>query len=570
VTSLEQPGVRHMAKILLVEDNEANRDMLSRRLQRKGHEVITVGDGEQAVAFARSGRPDIILMDLNLPILDGWAATRRIKAEIKTRGIPVIALTAHAMSGDRQKALATGCDDYDVKPVDFTRLMGKIESLLDGRGTADTVSGVDGKDASQPAVRPGPAATTGVLVSGKSEPLVLVVDDTRANRDLLERRLSKYGYRVEVAEDGETALRLVGEKSYDAILLDVMMPGINGLDVLRELRRTYAATDLPIIMATAKDASEDIVQAMQAGANDYVTKPLDFPVVLARLGTQLSLKASVEQIRHLEHGLEDRNAELQAANAQLRADLDAAAKVQTALLPVIDDRLPGYRFHWVFKPSTALGGDMFNVFRLDEHRAGFYILDVSGHGVAAALLSVTISRFLSPTPDSSSMLWRPSKGGVGYELESPTNVAARLSRRFPFDLVTGQYFTMIFGVLDLRTHMLTYVTAGHPNLIHLSAGQRARVLESSGYPVGVSDEAYEEYRVYLEPGDRLLAYSDGLTEAMGPGQELFGQRRVLEALDAARAGSIASILSDLSGRVDEWTGPGARQDDLSMLVLERV
>ena len=168
------------------------------------------------------------------------------------------------------------------------------------------------------------------------------------------------------------------------------------------------------------------------------------------------------------------------------------------------------------------------------------------------------------------MLWRPSAEGSGYELESPAAVAARLSRRFPFDLVTSQYFTMIFGVLDLRSHVLTYVTAGHPNLIHLPGGQRARVLESSGYPVGVSDEAYEEYHVRLEPGDRLLAYSDGLTEALGPEQDLFGQDRVVEALDAARARSIASILSDLSGRVDEWTGPEVRQDDLSMLMLERT
>src|SRR5688572_8029588 len=192
VASHVQAGVRHMAKILLVEDNEVNRDMLSRRLQRSGHEVITVGDGEQAVAFARSGRPDIILMDLNLPILDGWAATRRIKAEIKTRGIPVIALSAHAMSGDRQKALATGCDDYDVKPVDFTRLMAKIQSLLDGRVGPRVEAGAE-VSATQPAARPIPSATGVASSSGKSEPLVLVVDDTRANRELLERRLSKHG-----------------------------------------------------------------------------------------------------------------------------------------------------------------------------------------------------------------------------------------------------------------------------------------------------------------------------------------------------------------------------------------
>src|SRR5436190_2012487 len=119
-----------MAKILLVEDNEQNRDMLARRLQRKGHDVLTAGDGERAVDLACSENPDVILMDLNLPVLDGWAATRRIKDSDKTRGIPVIALTAHAMSGDRQKALSAGCDDYDTKPVEFPRLLGKIETLL--------------------------------------------------------------------------------------------------------------------------------------------------------------------------------------------------------------------------------------------------------------------------------------------------------------------------------------------------------------------------------------------------------------------------------------------------------
>ena len=119
-----------MAKILLVEDNEQNRDMLSRRLERKGHTVVTAGDGERAVELARAESPDLVLMDLNLPVLDGWQATRRIKDGAATGGIPVIALTAHAMSGDRQKALGAGCDDYDTKPVEFPRLIGKIDALL--------------------------------------------------------------------------------------------------------------------------------------------------------------------------------------------------------------------------------------------------------------------------------------------------------------------------------------------------------------------------------------------------------------------------------------------------------
>lgn len=119
-----------MPRILLVEDNEMNRDMLSRRLQRQGMEVLIAIDGEQGVATARAERPDLILMDMSLPVMDGYEATRRIKAEGETRHIPVIALTAHAMSGDREKSLEAGCDDYDTKPVELPRLMSKIKALL--------------------------------------------------------------------------------------------------------------------------------------------------------------------------------------------------------------------------------------------------------------------------------------------------------------------------------------------------------------------------------------------------------------------------------------------------------
>ena len=119
-----------MAKILLVEDNETNRDMLSRRLIRKGYEVVMAEDGEQAVRMAAAEHPDIILMDMSLPVIDGWEATRRVKAQEATRVIPVIALTAHAMAGDREKALDAGCDDYDTKPIEFPRLLDKITALL--------------------------------------------------------------------------------------------------------------------------------------------------------------------------------------------------------------------------------------------------------------------------------------------------------------------------------------------------------------------------------------------------------------------------------------------------------
>ena len=121
-----------MPKILLVEDNEMNRDMLSRRLERKGYQIVIAVDGGEGLELARSETPDLILMDMSLPVVDGWEATRRLKSAPETQRIPVIALTAHAMRGDQEKALEAGCDDYDTKPVDLPRLLGKIEALLPG------------------------------------------------------------------------------------------------------------------------------------------------------------------------------------------------------------------------------------------------------------------------------------------------------------------------------------------------------------------------------------------------------------------------------------------------------
>ena len=123
-------------KILLVEDNEMNRDMLSRRLQRRGYEVVTAVDGEAGLAMTRSEAPALVLMDMSLPGVDGWEATRRLKADPATRAIPVVALTAHAMAGDREQALAAGCDDFDTKPIDLERLLGKIQTLLGGKAPA--------------------------------------------------------------------------------------------------------------------------------------------------------------------------------------------------------------------------------------------------------------------------------------------------------------------------------------------------------------------------------------------------------------------------------------------------
>ena len=204
-------------------------------------------------------------MDMSLPIMDGWEATRQIKASPATRGIPVIALTAHAMAGDREKALGAGCDDYEMKPVDMNRLLPKMQALLTRHA-------------------PAPVAVP------SSEPTILVVDDNGMNREVLLRRLEREGYRVITADSGSQALELIQQAHFDLVLLDVMMPEMNGLEVLGILRAAFSLIELPVIMVTARDQSEDVVTALQMGANDYLSKPLNYPIVFARIQTQLAVR----------------------------------------------------------------------------------------------------------------------------------------------------------------------------------------------------------------------------------------------------------------------------------------
>lgn len=459
-----------MPKVLIVEDNEMNRDMLSRRLVRRGFDVIVAVDGKQGVDMAGSEKPDLILMDLSLPVLDGWEATRSLKAKEATRSIPVIALTSHAMTGDRSKALEVGCDEYDTKPVELTRLLSKMERLLKGAPRPDVavaktapltaeavghlrhdlktsfnqilgyleilledaqsdglqqmvpslndlhtlgrtlldridralaedqrvgygelrllaneigpdikklselseslgskIHSVGPKEAlsdigkvtsaakilmgrvqemrveSEPqtpqvaAVANGASAQAVAAGSHKHEGRLLVVEDDIINRDLLQRRLARSGYSVEVAESGQTALEMIKKAEFDLVLLDQMMPGMSGLDLLKLLRNTYTTNELPIIMVTAVDQKSTIVQALDQGANDYVSKPIDMPLVLARIQAQLA-RSKADQKSKLSDsltGLENR--------LSLTARLGEALAASPATVGVVQIDLDGFK-----------------------------------------------------------------------------------------------------------------------------------------------------------------------------------------------------------------------------------
>ena len=259
--------------------------------------------------------------------------------------------------------------------------------------------------------------------------------------------------------------------------------------------------------------------------------------MLARIQAQFSLKDAVEEVVRLERSLEQRNAELTGANARLaeanrrmERDLRAAARIQEAFLPRGEPGFPQARFAWHYRPCEELAGDGLNVFALDDRHAALYVFDVSGHGVASALLSVSLSRVLSPPSDPSSVL-RPDAGNGRAALTGrpvpPAEVAGRLNEMFPFDEATEQYFTMIYGVLDVATGEFRYVSAGHPGVAQLPASGPSRIIDTRGFPIGLALEPYEEQALAIAPGDRIYLYSDGIPEAMDAGGEVFGGDRLL-------------------------------------------
>ena len=400
---------------------------------------------------------------------------------------------------------------------------------------------------------------------------VLVVDDDLANRESLSRRLSRRGYVADTAEDGAGALAAIEAGDYDVILLDVMMPGMSGLEVLTKVRVTRSAVDLPIVMATARDAAENVVEALGLGANDYVTKPLDFPVVLARVATQVQLRRSVREVRSLQDDLARRNAELEAAAERQQRELHMAAAIQQTFLPKGNPASDAIDLDWRFVPCEGLAGDGLNALRLDAEHVALYVFDVSGHGTAAALTAVAASRMLAPAHDAASLLVDHAAAtaeNVAKPIVSPAEVIALLDARFPFSFQTKQFLTIAYGVLHLPTGRLTFASAGHPPALHVKPDGSVEKLESGGPPVGMGERC-EEQTVNLMSGSRLYFYSDGVSESASPEKELFGLQRLSQLLAAERGSTLSDSLEAVQTRLADWRGGRPVEDDVSLLAVER-
>jgi PAS domain S-box-containing protein len=316
-------------------------------------------------------------------------------------------------------------------------------------------------------------------------------------------------------------------------------------------------------LTAGKDCTVEILNRRKDGTPFW--NRLSITPVLDETGAVthfIGVQSDVTDRRRAEDGLRE-------ANAQMRRNLEEAAIIQQAWLPQSLPRVAGYEFAWKFRPCDELAGDGLNIIPLGEHLFGIHILDVSGHGVPAALLSVSLNRMLSPQPEQSCLFVPTAGSPTGYAPADPGLVAATLNRQYSAGPATGRFFTVIYGILDTRVGSFRYVTAGHPPPVLINAAGAKLCPLAPGLPIGaLPGFNFGERTVYLEPGDRLLLYTDGAIEAVDAADEELGEKRVLDALVELYPEDLDTSLATMISRIEQWCPGGKPQDDVTLLAIE--
>jgi len=374
---------------------------------------------------------------------------------------------------------------------------------------------------------------------------LLVVDDKDSNRDMLARRLERDGYRVDTAVHGLDALAKLADTQYDLVLLDIMMPELDGYGVLLRMKADESLRHVPVIMVSALDELSSVVRCIEAGAEDYLPKPFNPTLLRARVGASLEKK----QLRDQEQRT---YAALVASQEALAAELREAAAYVASLLPQRLHEGP-VRIDWTYTPSTSLGGDAFGYHWLDTRHMAVYLLDVCGHGVGAALLSASAMNVIrsQTLPDT--------------DFHSPESVLAALNRAFQMESQNEMYFTIWYGVFDAHECVLRHASGGHHGAVLVTPeGQHHEVL-SAGPIIGmVPDMEFDAQHTHIAPGSLLHIFSDGIYEV-----ELGGRRMEYDEFAAvvARVAGAGGGPQQIHAAMQEIQGRPEFEDDVSLLQL---
>lgn len=377
---------------------------------------------------------------------------------------------------------------------------------------------------------------------------ILVVDDNPDNVELARAVVESAGYTATTAADGVEALECVQKAPPDLILLDVMMPRLDGLGVLQALRTNPATSQIPVIMLTAKAAIADRVAGLQLGADDYVPKPFAAAELVARIQTLLKRSEKLRYLNPLMGVLGDwfsaRGVE------RLSRELEVAREIQMSLLPKVPPPTHGVELGAVLYSSEMVSGDFYDFLPMPDGDLGILVGDVSGKGIPAALLMIMIRTLFRVTASDG---------------ESPGTVLARINRHLCRDIPPSMFVTMFFCRLGPGRQLL-YGDAGHVKPVLLRPGQPPRTLEAEGTVLGVVDDAsFDERAFQLAPGDLLALFTDGVVESMGPDGRMLGLEGLYALLEANRDKPPQAIADSIAGEIKK--NPGPLRDDLTLVVL---
>ena len=371
----------------------------------------------------------------------------------------------------------------------------------------------------------------------RTPPLILIVEDNPASLDILQTRLTAHNYEVITATDGEEGLVKARKKQPDLILLDIMMPKMDGLEVCRRLKGDPSLPFMPIIMVTAKADSKDVVAGLDAGGDEYLTKPVDHAALVARVKSMLRIKELHDTV------LEQ--------SAQLKAQLKTATKIQSLFWPKIPELKKKVYIWAISVPATYVGGDLYDVIPLPDESLLAYVADVSGKGVPAALIMAALS-----TKIRSEAL-----------LQSDVNKLLQTVNDSMYSLTSeeGFFATIVLARYWPSSGKMQLIRAGHLNPLWIVNGNIEDLPPLKGMSLGVTPHVnYDRKEILLSPGESVLLFSDGIIEAENEDNELFGNDRLVSYIKDTKGPPWGKSLLDA---VNTWRGTAEANDDLTILEI---
>lgn len=398
-------------------------------------------------------------------------------------------------------------------------------------------------------------------VAGKKieVPTVLIADDNSSSVNRLRAILEQEDYTVLAAASCEAGLALAVAEHPDLMIVNAAMRGKEGHKLCLELARNRETAHIPVIVLSGWALSIGSAGGLELGASDHISKPFNGREILARVKNCL-------RIHRISESLFRTSKQLQDKMRIIEESLSSAAAIQQSLLPTVAPKGTSFDFAWRFMPCDQVGGDLFNIFRLDESRIGVYVLDVSGHGVPAAMVATSVAQALDPF--SGQILKRIIPPPPHYELVSPAEVLARLNRDYPIERF-GMHLTICYLLLDIKSGKVRYSNAALPLPFLIRADGRIEMLREGGTIIGLGDVAtFEEGEVTLEHGDRLFLYSDGIVEYQDATGELFGDERFIENLKADCGETLQMACANAIQALMDFGKGHKAEDDLTLVGIE--